>query len=493
MSRARCHESLLRNAILAVLVAAAGPAAAGSPSEPGPVPPSPARPADLPPPPPPPARAPIAVPAGFQRGNPLTLAQVLDVALRVNPETRAAWQHAISAAQEVGVQRAAYYPDLELEADASRVQSTAQGGRFSTLENVYGASINLNYLLIDFGGRRGDLDEARNLLLAADWTHSAAIQNLILRVEVAYYSYLESKAGLEASAATVQELRTALEAAETRHDAGVATIADVLQARTVLSRAELNYLTIEGGMQALRGALATAVGVPPDTPFEVGNLPEIGAPEQLDEEVSQLVATSAAKRPDLAAARLRTAAAESHVKSVRSEGLPTLSLGAGAGRAWFDPWSVEPYGDAWSVALLFRYPLFTGFENTYKLRQAESDARIAADLAEALEQQALLDTWTSYYDLKTATKKIATSRDLLASAEENEKVALGRYKEGVGSVLDLLTAQSLLASARADEIKARADWLIAVARLARDTGTLTVQAAGEVVPSAAGKETDAQH
>jgi len=51
-------------------------------------------------------------------------------------------------------------------------------------------------------------------------------------------------------------------------------------------------------------------------------------------------------------------------------------------------------------------------------------------------------------------------------------VALGRYREGVGSILDLLTAQALLASARAQTISAYTDWYLAVARLAHATGTL---------------------
>jgi len=66
-----------------------------------------------------------------------------------------------------------------------------------------------------------------------------------------------------------------------------------------------------------------------------------------------------------------------------------------------------------------------------------------------------------------------TSKDLLDSATASEQVALGRYQEGVGLLLDLLNAQSALAAARAQEIAARADWLLAAARLTYSTGGLT--------------------
>jgi outer membrane protein TolC len=74
--------------------------------------------------------------------------------------------------------------------------------------------------------------------------------------------------------------------------------------------------------------------------------------------------------------------------------------------------------------------------------------------------------------VRTAAQRVRTAHDLLASAEQSEQVAAGRYKEGVGSILDVLTAQSALALARAQEVQARADWILSVASLAHDTGAL---------------------
>ena len=73
---------------------------------------------------------------------------------------------------------------------------------------------------------------------------------------------------------------------------------------------------------------------------------------------------------------------------------------------------------------------------------------------------------------ETALKQVATSADLLASAGESAAVALDRYQAGVGTILDLLSAQRALAEARAQAVLARSDWLISVARLAHDTGRL---------------------
>ena len=84
----------------------------------------------------------------------------------------------------------------------------------------------------------------------------------------------------------------------------------------------------------------------------------------------------------------------------------------------------------------------------------------------------MLQVWTSYYNLKTAAQRVKTARDLLASATQSQEVAAGRYRAGVGSILDLLVAQSAFANALAQEAQARSDWFVALALLAHDTGSL---------------------
>jgi len=119
-----------------------------------------------------------------------------------------------------------------------------------------------------------------------------------------------------------------------------------------------------------------------------------------------------------------------------------------------------------------RFPIFTGFRNSYDVREARIEADLAKENVRSLEQQVGLQVWTSYYALQTATQRLTTARDLLTSAQQSADVARDRYKAGVGNILDVLTAESALESARAQEVQARADWFRAVAQLAHDTGTL---------------------
>jgi outer membrane protein TolC len=450
---------------------------------PAPVPEAPERPVQLSPPAPPEAASPVIPEHLLEDGATFTLADVVDIALRNNPVTRTAWLEALSAAAELGSTRSAYYPRLDLTIDATRTQQSALGGQFDFLQSSYGPTVDLSWLVLDLGGRAADAEDARLGLLAADWTHSAVVQNVILGVQQTFVLYLNSKAQLEAARTNVAQAQTALSAAEARHDAGLATIAEVLQAKTALSQEQLAVDRLSGSVLALRGALATAMGLPASTPYDVGNLPAELPLELATATVEELIEGARAARPDLAAARLEAEQAEARIRSARAQGLPVLSLGASASRIYYDPSTYADYGDSWSARLMLGVPLFTGFETKYSTEKAKQDAAASVSRADTLEQQVILEVWTSYYGLKTATQLVSTTRDLLASAEQSERVAMGRYREGVGTILDLLAAQAALADARAEEILARSSWFYALAQLAHDTGIAspTLQASVAVI------------
>jgi len=407
----------------------------------------------------------------------LTMAHAVDIALQNNPATRIAWLEARRARDIVGSRASAYYPELDLGVSFNRARQATQGGRTIFNTTTFGPSLTLTYLLFDFGGRAAQVEEARQALIAADFAHNQQIQNVILQTQQAFFGYMDARTLLDAQASTLKERQASVDAAEERHRAGVATINDVLQARTALSQTQLTYESLEQNLRIFQGTLATTLGVPVTTQFAVGPLPGDVPMQQVSTAVDALIAQAEAQRPDFAATRAQVAAAEARVRQARQEGLPTLGLTAIGNRTTFRGFAsgtANPY----SVAIAMRFPLFTGFRAQYDVRAAQAGVDIAHEEARTLQQQIDLQVWNSYYGLSTASQRVRTSRDFLASAEQAADVAQNRYRNGVGSILDVLTAEAALESARAQEIQARADWFVAVAQLAHDTGALT-PAAGE--------------
>jgi outer membrane protein TolC len=409
-------------------------------------------------------------------GAPLELAQIIDLALSNNPATRTTWLEARLAEANLGSVRSAYLPTADLDASLARTRVSAGTGT-ATATTLSGPNLSLDYLLFDFGGRNAAAEAARQTLIASDFTHNQTIQDITLNVEQAYYDYLDAKALLTAQEATIKERQTSLDSADARHSAGVATIADVLQARTALSQAKLTYETIGGNLRRLQGTIATLMGVPASTPFVAGVLPQDVPAQQVSDAVESLMMRAVSERPDLAAARAEVERARQQVQVIRSEGLPSIGLGASVGSIFTNGLNnrITPY----SAGISLHVPLFTGFKNTYDIRAAKIETQLAAENARNVEQQVGLQVWTSYYALQTAMQRVTTSRDLLRDATESVDVAMGRYRSGIGSILDLLTAQTALENARAEEVQARTDWFLSVAQLAHDTGTLTRTAASQ--------------
>jgi outer membrane protein TolC len=407
------------------------------------------------------------------RRNQLTIVDVLDVALRNDPATQIAWRDARSRADALGAAQADWWPELDVTVGATRAKTVVQGGRFNTTQTTYGPGVALTYVLADFGERSGNVASARNGALSAVWSHGAAVQGTVLRTIEAYVAYLDAKAQLVAARITEDEAATNLDAAEQRRAAGLATIADVLQGKTQRSQAKLAAQTIEGSIGSLRGALATAMGLPANVEFEVGELPAQVPAVDFGATVDELITKALGQRPDLAAARASWQSAKAQVTATRGSWLPTLDLTGAASLNYYDPAIFVDHTNTWSVGVLLHIPVFNGLRNKYEVAGAKEDERRAAASARSAEQAVIDQVWTSWYDVKTAAQRIETSKDLLESATQSEQVALGRYREGVGTLLDLLTSQTALAGARAQEIAARADWFVAAARLLYSTGGLT--------------------
>ncbi|HZE88310.1 MAG TPA: TolC family protein, partial [Verrucomicrobiae bacterium] len=304
---------------------------------------------------------------------------------------------------------------------------------------------------------------------------NAAIQDVILEVEESYYLYVNARALAQAEATSVKEAEASLDAAETRRRAGLGTIADVLQAKTVLSRARLALETAEGEVSTIRGALATAMGLPANTGFDV-TLPPLEPPkDDVAVEIERALREAQERRPDLAAARAEVERAEADLRARSASDRPSLNLVGSGGQSYY--WLTGLHQNVYNTSLVLTIPIFNGLTYHYNVFKAEADRDVARARLAALEQDVTLQVWTSYYRHRTAVQKVATSGDLLESAAQGFEVVSARYRAGVGSILDLLTAQSALEGARAEQTRGRTEWYLTLAQLAHDTGALATPVA----------------
>jgi len=384
-----------------------------------------------------------------------------------NPQTRESWANAKATAAALGIAQSAYLPTIDASISLQRDEvRSAPGSAGVTSLN---AALTLNYLLFDFGGRDANTELARQSLLAANWAHNNTLQVVLLNAVQAYYQLFATQEAVQSANSSERASLTSFEATRARLRVGNATRADVLQAQTAYSQAQLNRTQSEGDAANARGILANALGLSADRELHIAQPPDLQAQQVAERAVSELIEVARARRPDLAAAEAQVRAAESNVRVRQSFGKPTLSvfgqLGATQSISGSDPRSG-------AIGLQINIPLFTGFQSSYQTLQAREQLELQQASRDRLATDVTLDVWRAYQDLRTQQQALTTAGELRASAQESYNVALARYRAGVGTITDLLNAQSALASAELQVIQARYRWNLAKATLAKAIGVL---------------------
>jgi outer membrane protein TolC len=402
----------------------------------------------------------------------LTMARVVDLALQNNPATRQSWASALAAANDYGVSRGELMPSLSAGVAGSRALTVGSATRPAEERMQFGPTATLSYLVLDFGGRSGRIDFAKRAALATSLTHNVTVQNTILATESAVYEYLGTRALRDAQQAAAKEAEANLHAAEQRHEVGLATVADELQAKTALAQAQLDLETLDGQLAVTRSVVAVAMGLPATTEFDIPAISPVDSTAMVSLTVDSLIAIAEQVRPDLAATREQASAAGALARVARSANRPALALSSTGG--YTGSTVTGGSGGNYSLNIGLQMPVFTGMTNEYRVRAADADLLAAQARSDAVRQQVTLQVVTAYTQLQTATRRVKTSQALVEAAQQSEEVAAGRYREGVGTIVDLLVAQSSLASARAQSIQAQWQWRQALAQLSHDVGTLGI-------------------
>jgi outer membrane protein len=400
----------------------------------------------------------------------LSLADIVSSALCSNPQTRAAWANALVQAAQVGIARSAYLPTLTASASVEGVHGSGALGASSAHTARDGTgNLSLGYVLYDFGARDAALDVALQTVASANYTQDATLQRVILSAVQAYYQLFGTRDAVASTEEAELAARRSLEAATARYQAGTATPSDRLLAQTAYSQAVLNRIQARGAEKSAEGALANVMGAAANHRFQYV-APQLRPPDRSFEgDIDRLIAVAVEQRPDLAAAQAQVEAAAAGVRVARASGMPTISLSANIN---YTDSSVTPAFNTQTAGILFNIPLFTGYNTTYRIRSARAQLEGQIALRDSLKSQVALDVWQAYYALETGTEAVRSTTDLVASAQAAERVALGRYQAGAGTILDTLTAQAALANARLQHIQAQYSWYVLRANLAQALGQL---------------------
>jgi len=421
--------------------------------------------------------------------RPYDLPELIDVAQRVNPATRIAWERARQAASAVGLVESEYFPLLTLAAFGGyqslplpAPQTLISQGYFRVDVAHLVPGLVLKWLLLDFGRRGAAMDAAKERLLAANLGFNRTHQDLAFRVQRAFYALTSIRARIAVAQSALDAARAVQGAAESRAKQGLETVPEVLLARQQTVQAEFDLEDVAAKERDAQVALAESMGILPTTPLQVVDFSALALPPALEESVERTIDRALEQRPDLIAKVALVREKEAAVRRARADYFPTLALvtdvGGELARTRYDvgsqstPWFSQgqlTYG----AGLRLEWQLFEGGARARKVELAEAERRSAEQEVTAARDRAINEVWKAYTDVRLGFRRLDVASSLVKASESSYEAILRSYRLGLGTLVDLLAARRELSRARFQEVDTKVRLLDASVALAFSTGEVT--------------------
>lgn len=403
----------------------------------------------------------------------LTLADAQKLALRNHPQIAAANYRALAAQEVVKETRAGYFPNATLYADVVGAENEdarilAGGLNNPSVYDRAAGGLEASQLITDFGRTANLTASSKFQAQAANQNANATRELVLLQVNIGYFSALEAQAVLHVAQQTVDTRQLLVDQVSLLATNKLKSELDVSFARVALEEAHLLQQKAQNNADDAMTSLSTALGFRDPQSFELMESSQAAFANTND--VSQLVETALAERPELLSLRDDRDAAQRFAKSQRDSRFPTVEAIGMAGSA---PTHDSHLPDNYAVGgIQLSLPLFAGGLYAARQHEAELQAQSDAQLLRAAEDNIVRDVHLAWLNVNNALERLHTTEQLERHAAEAYDLANARYQIGSSSIVELSQAQLSLTSAQIANTNARYNVLIRQASLNYETGAL---------------------
>ncbi|WP_009901900.1 efflux transporter outer membrane subunit, partial [Burkholderia thailandensis] len=342
--------------------------------------------------------------------------------------------------------RASYFPTLGLTASESRASSALSSSTTTrTIGNTYNVGLDASWEPDLWGkvSRTVGAQKAGEAAAAADLANARLSAQATLAQT--YFQLRAADATQKLLDDTVASYQKSLQLTQNQYAQGVAARSDVIQAQTQLQSAQAAAIDNGIARAQYEHAIATLVGEPAST-FSLPPMPLTAEPPAMPIDVPSAILE---RRPDVAAAERRAAAANEQIGVAIAAFFPTLTLSASGGfqsSVWSQLFTLP--ARFWSVGPQLAATLFDA-----GLRAAQTEAaRATYDQDVAAYRAAVLSAFQDVEDnlasQRILEQEIAVQRQAVESARHALDITLNQYKAGTVAYLNVLTAQTTAFSAQ---------------------------------------------
>ena len=393
----------------------------------------------------------------------LSLDDALRLALQNNGLARAALAETDAADARLAAARANLYPSIDLSSSTTRTRIEGGGAIADTTQRQNG--FGLEWLLLDNGQRELRIRQSSRTAEATRQSTRDTLRRVLFQTARAYYEALRRKELLQVADTAVRRAETLLEVAKAQAEVGAAPQKDVLQAEADLANARVQQIQARNALRLAETDLKRLIGWETQKP-----LPELTAPDAPPSpdpalSVEQLWQRARLQRPDLRDAELRLQISRLGLDAARLNSLLRLQISARGFREY------EPNSRTQgSLSIVASYPLFDGGLTRASLREAEASLQSAQFRLQQAERDAYAEVESALLSIREASERLEASKIAVAAAQRNFDAAQESLREGVGTIVEVLTAQLALITAETNLVQATYDAAVAELQLRLATG-----------------------
>jgi outer membrane protein len=410
----------------------------------------------------------------------LGLKEALGLALKQHPAIKQSQETMQSAQYQIGVARGALLPQVRLEADyfygnafsrfATGTPTFGVPGQVSSLMsttqealNFYIYRFSMNQLIYDFGKTTGLLSESRSTYKQSREDYQNTRQQVVLDARTAYFGLLAAQRARKVQEETVRQNQDLVKQAQGFYNVGLKAKIDVTKAEANLYDAEAGLITAKNAVDLARVTLMNALGLKTWPYRKVEDVLEVTYEVP---PLSELKAKAMEQRPDLMKNRYQQEFNQTAVKVAKAGYFPALTSTAAYGWQGLD----YPLPSNWWIGATLTFPLFEGLSTTYNVSSAKAQLRSSEANAEVLRQNIIKDVEQAYLDLVASRELIRATAKAREAAQENWRLAQGRYKAGVGTIIEVTDAQVQFSQADLKFVQALYNYRVFEARLDKAIG-----------------------
>jgi NodT family efflux transporter outer membrane factor (OMF) lipoprotein len=382
-----------------------------------------------------------------------TLDTLVERALGGNQDLRVAAAHLDKARAQVTVVSSDLYPGVQLTADAARGKTSSNRPRAaysvpnqSTVQNNFGVGPAVNYEADLFGRVRREVEGARASAQQAEADFENARLILTAQLATDYFALRELDAEMAVVRHSLDLQRDALRFIASRHDLGFATGLDLAQQQALVDSSATQLELLDNQRAQFEHAIATLVGTPAPSfsipaALSTSSLPAI--PVGLPSDLLQ-------RRPDVASAERSMAAANARIGVARAAYYPNIELGSSFGEpnaGWQSNALATLFAAPsrlWSIGLSATQTIFDAGKTRANVRAANADYSAAVATYRQTVLTAMEEVENGISGLASLDRAITQADSSVKSAQDAVEIATERYKGGVDTYLEMITAQQVL-------------------------------------------------